>query len=65
MPEPDYKAMYFHITGRVAGAIDALEDTLDAYFDTFKAIIETLKKAQITTEDMFLGAGDNKPGESE
>lgn len=52
---PDYKSMYYHLAGRVAGAIEALE-----------AITETLKQAQRTTEDMFINSADeealdNKP----
>lgn len=45
----DYKAMYYHLAGRMAGAIEALE-----------AITDTLKKAQQTTEDMFIdGTGED------
>lgn len=40
----DYKAMYYHLAGRVAGAVDALE-----------AITAKLKEAQQVTEDMFIG----------
>jgi hypothetical protein len=45
MSKPDYKAMYYHLAGRMAGAIDALE-----------AVVGTLKEAQQTTEDMFIGS---------
>ena len=46
---PDYKSMYYHLAGRVAGAIEALE-----------AITETLKQAQQTTEDMFMNSTDEE-----
>ena len=44
----DYKAMYYHLAGRVAGAIEALE-----------AITETLKQAQQDTGDMFINNDKN------
>jgi hypothetical protein len=44
---PDYKAMYYHLAGRMAGAIEALE-----------AITKTLRQAQQTTEDMFIDSED-------
>ncbi|MCK9477910.1 MAG: hypothetical protein M0R40_00190 [Firmicutes bacterium] len=47
----DFKSMYYHLAGRVAGAIEALE-----------AITETLKQAQQTTEDMFI---DDNDGDSD
>jgi len=43
---PDYKAMYFHLAGQMSIAIEALEGLI--------AITERLKKAQQTTEDMFI-----------
>jgi hypothetical protein len=46
---PDYKAMYYHLAGRMAGAIEVLE-----------AITETLKQAQQTTEDMFINSKDEE-----
>ena len=52
MAKPDYKAMYFHLAGRMAGAIEALE-----------AIIATLKEAQQTTEDMFINEEDEDSNE--
>jgi len=52
---PDYKAMYYHLAGRMAGAIEALE-----------AITETLKQAQQDTEDMFINSNeDDSDDESE
>ena len=40
---PDYKSMYYHLAGRMAGAIESLE-----------AITQTLRQAQQGTEDMFI-----------
>jgi len=39
----DYKTMYYHLAGRIAGTVEALE-----------AITDKLKLAQQTTEDMFI-----------
>ena len=50
---PDYKAMYYHLAGKMAGAIEALE-----------AITETLKKAQQTTEDIFINCDENDPDDN-
>lgn len=52
---PDYKAMYYHLAGRMATAIDALEATTHALVD----ITEKLKLAQQTTEEMFISAPDD------
>lgn len=52
---PDYKAMYYHLAGRMATAIDALEATTNALVD----ITEKLKKAQQTTEEMFISDADD------
>ena len=52
---PDYKAMYYHLAGRMATAIDALEATTNALVD----ITEKLKLAQQTTEEMFISGPDN------
>jgi hypothetical protein len=46
----DYKAMYYHLAGRMAGAIEAME-----------AVIASLKLAMQTTEEMFI----RDKGESE
>ena len=53
---PDYKAMYYHLAGRMATAIDALEATTHALVD----ITEKLKLAQQTTEEMFISAPDDQ-----
>ena len=52
---PDYKAMYYHLAGRMATAIDALEATTNALAE----ITEKLKLAQQTTEEMFLSGPDD------
>ena len=52
---PDYKAMYYHLAGRMATAIDALEATTNALVD----ITEKLKLAQQTTEEMFISNSDD------
>ncbi len=52
---PDYKAMYYHLAGRMATAIDALEATTNALVD----ITEKLKLAQQTTEEMFISNPDD------
>lgn len=52
---PDYKAMYYHLAGRMATAIDALEATTNALVE----ITEKLKLAQQTTEEMFISASDD------
>lgn len=53
---PDYKAMYYHLAGRMATAIDALEATTNA----LTQITEKLKLAQQTTEEIFLSSpGDD------
>jgi len=46
---PDYKAMYYHLAGRIAGTVEALE-----------AIVEKLKLAQLTTEDMFINNNEEE-----
>lgn len=51
----DYKAMYYHLAGRMATAIDALEATTNALVE----ITEKLKLAQQTTEEMFIFAADD------
>lgn len=52
---PDYKAMYYHLAGRMATAIDALEATTKALVD----ITEKLKLAQQTTEEIFISNSDD------
>ncbi len=60
---PDYKAMYYHLAGRMATAIDALEATTNALVE----ITEKLKRAQQTTEEIFLSDldDDGEPSENE
>ena len=53
---PDYKAMYYHLAGRMATAIDALEATTNALVN----ITEKLKLAHQTTEEMFISAPDDQ-----
>jgi len=48
----DYKAMYYHLAGQMSIAIEALEGLV--------AITERLKKAQQTTEEMFMNSEDEK-----
>lgn len=52
---PDYKAMYYHLAGRMATAIDALEATTNALVE----ITEKLKLAQQATEEMFISSPDD------
>jgi len=70
---PDYKAMYYHLAGRMAVAIDVLEATttsLEAASNMIKitsnaltALKEKLKLAQQTTEDMFINSEDDDEAE--
>ena len=53
---PDYTAMYYHLAGRMATAIDALEATTNALSD----ITRKLKLAQQTTEEMFIGGDEEE-----
>lgn len=55
---PDYKAMYYHLAGRMATAIDTLEATTNALVD----ITEKLKLAQQTTEEMFISDSNDDVG---
>jgi len=67
---PDYKAMYYHLAGRMATAVDVLEFTtssLDAVINALKtntsaltALKEKLKQAQQNTEDMFIFSDDDE-----
>ena len=52
---PDYKAMYYHLAGRMATAIDALDATTEALV----TITEKLKLAHQTTEEMFISSDEN------
>ena len=58
---PDYKAMYYHLAGRMATAIDALEATTKALVE----ITEKLKLGQQTTEEMFISASDDDADSSD
>ena len=64
----DYKAMYYHLAGRTATAVDVLEATIAIMEANAKAMLvsidaladlkEKLKLAQQTTEDMFIESDD-------
>jgi len=59
---PDYKAMYYHLAGRMAVAVDVLEVTttsLEANVDALTTLKDKLKLAQQTTEDMFINDEDD------
>ena len=61
---PDYKAMYYHLAGRMATAVEVLDATAEALKATTHALTdlsEKLKQAQQTTEDMFIESGDDDP----
>ena len=58
---PDYKAMYYHLAGRMATAVDALEATTKSLVE----ITEKLKLAQQTTEEMFISASDDDADSSD
>ena len=58
---PDYKAMYYHLAGRMATAVEALEATTNALV----AITEKMKLAQQTTEEMFISAPDENSDSSD
>lgn len=58
---PDYKAMYYHLAGRMATAVDALEATTNALV----AITEKMKLAQQTTEEMFISTPDDDSDSSD
>jgi len=45
---PDYKAMYYHLAGRMAGTIEALD-----------SITASLKLGMQTTEEMFISSEDD------
>jgi hypothetical protein len=56
---PDYKAMYYHLSGRMATAIEALEATTGALV----VITEKLKLAQQATEDIFINSAEDDDSE--
>ena len=53
---PDYKAMYYHLTGQMAIAVEVLEATTGALV----VITEKLKNAQQSTEDIFMDGTDEE-----
>lgn len=57
---PDYKAMYYHLTGRMATTLEALEAVTGALV----VITEKLKLAQQSTEEIFMN-GDDEDDSSE
>lgn len=57
----DYKAMYYHLAGRMATAVDALEATTNALVE----ITDKLELAQQTTEEMFISCPDNNENSQE
>lgn len=58
---PDYKAMYYHLSGRMATAIEALDATTTALV----TITEKLKLAQQATEEMFITGGTDDDSEDD
>ena len=59
---PDYKAMYYYLSGQMAIAVEALDATTQALV----AITEKLKSAQQATEELFLSDGEEEDsGEEE
>lgn len=65
----DYKAMYYHLAGRMATTVEVLEyatDTLASITEALTSLTEKLKLAQQTTEDMFLDSdNEDLDGKSE
>ncbi len=58
---PDYKSVYYHLAGRMATAVDVLDTTTEILENSSKSLSELsarLKKAQQTTEEMFLNSDD-------
>jgi hypothetical protein len=67
----DYKAMYYHLAGRMAGAVEALEAiatalklSMQTTEEALAAITTTLKLSMQATEEMFMNSVDDS-GESE
>lgn len=58
---PDYKAMYYHLAGRMATTMDVLDATTKALVE----ITEKLKLAQQTTEEMFISSADDDEDSSD
>lgn len=57
---PDYKAMYYHLAGRMATAMEALDATTGALV----LITEKLKLAQQSTEEMFVNSDEEEPDDT-
>ncbi|MCL2212262.1 MAG: hypothetical protein FWB93_00295 [Oscillospiraceae bacterium] len=60
--KPDYKSMYFHMAGRMATTVDVLETTvkmLGKVSDELEVLVEKLKQAQLTTEEMYAVADED------
>ena len=58
----DYKAMYYHLAGRMATAVDVLEATTDmmkANVAALEVLKDKLKMAQLTTEELFIDSANN------
>ena len=65
----DYKAMYYHLAGRMATTIEVLGTTTEMLKLTAGALAdlkEKLELAQQTTEEMFMSSnGEDDSGETE
>lgn len=62
---PDYKAMYYHLAGRMAASMDVLDMTVQALTGTTVALAELtekLKQSQLVTEEMFLDSDESLEG---
>ena len=65
----DYKAMYYHLAGRMAITVEVLEMTTETLESTIgalegtsqalNALAEKLKLAQQTTEEIFVSNSDD------
>jgi len=72
---PDYKSMYYHLSGRMATTVEVLETTTSVLEETANALKgttsaltvlkEKLKLAQQTTEDMFINCDENPETETQ
>jgi len=61
---PDYKAMYYHLAGRMATAVEVLEATTNMLKSTAGEMVELtekLKLAQQATEEMFINCDEDTP----
>ena len=60
--KPDYKAMYFHMAGRMATTVELLETTVQILkrvceaTSELEALAEKLKQSQLSMEEMFISA---------